>query len=50
MKMHSEVSHSKFANLFLSTQTHQSSTAEQDHKDDEALKPAVLHYPETGLS
>ena len=32
------------------TDTNQSSTAEQDHEDDEALKPVVLHYPVTGLS
>ena len=29
--------------------THQRSTAEQDHEDDKALKPVVLHYPEAGL-
>ncbi len=30
--------------LKFSTVPHQSSTAEEDHEDDEGLKPAVLHY------
>lgn len=30
--------------------THQCSTAEQYHEDDEGLKPVVLHYPVAGLS
>lgn len=29
--------------------TYQSSTAEQDHENNEAFKPAVLHYPVAGL-
>lgn len=29
--------------------THQSATAEQDHEDDEGLKPAVLHDLVAGL-
>lgn len=30
--------------------THQSSTAEQDHKNDEGFKPVVLHDDKAGLA
>ena len=30
--------------------THQGSTAEQDHKNDEGLKPVMLHDSEAGLA
>lgn len=30
--------------------THQSSTTEENHKDNESLKPVVLNNPEAGLS
>lgn len=30
--------------------THQCTAAEEDHENDEAFKPVVLHYPVAGLS
>lgn len=40
----------KTTSLYFSAQTYQCSTAEQDHEDDEALKPVMLHNPEAGFS
>ena len=36
--------------LYWHFSSYKGSAAEQDHEDDEALKPVVLHDPEAGLS